>query len=247
MLDFAPTDEQKEIQDLAHSLAVEQLRVQGRAAEKRGDIAPELMQTLAQTGLTTPFSEEFGGSGMLEAVTYVLIAEELGFGDGGLATNVLGSLMGPLTVLLAGDAQQQEQYIPRFCDERKGYLQRGSLAFAERMGGYTLTDVQATVQHQGENYVLNGTKRDVLHGEQSDPRVVIARLEGTSGIEGLCALMVPTDVAGVRESKDALKIGLFTAPSASYLCENVQVAGTCMLGKAGDSGVIRATSLHNIL
>src|SRR6266700_1919096 len=165
MLDFAPTDEQKEIQDLAHSLAVEQLQVQGRAAEKRGDIAPELMQTLAQTGLTTPFPEEFGGSGMIEAVTYV----------------------------------------------------------------------------------LNGTKRDVLHGEQSDPRVVIARLEGTSGIEGLCALMVPTDVAGVRVSKDALMLGLIAAPRASYVCENVQVAETCMLGKVGDSGVIRAATLYNIL
>lgn len=247
MLNFAPTDEQKEIQDLAHGLAVEQLRVQGRAAEKRGDIAPELMQTLAQTGLTTPFPEEFGGSGMLEGVTYVLIAEELGFGDGGLAMNIFGSLMGPLTVLLAGDAQQQEQYIPRFCDERKGYLQHGSLAFAERMGGYTLADVRAAVRHEGENYVLNGTKRDVLHGSQSSPRVVIARLEGTNELEGLCALILPKDVAGVRVSEDALKLGLIAAPSASYLCKNVQVAGTYMLGKAGDSGVIRAATLYNIL
>ena len=94
MLNFAPTDEQKEIRDLAHSLAVEQLRVQGRAAEKRGDIAPQLMQTLAQTGLTTPFPEEFGGSGMLEAVTYVLIAEELGFGDNGKAGLITGAAAG---------------------------------------------------------------------------------------------------------------------------------------------------------
>src|SRR2546430_14734042 len=109
MLDFAPTDEQKEIQDLAHSLAVEQLRVQGRAAEKRGDIAPQLMQTLAQTGLTTPFPEEFGGSGILEGVTYVLVAGELGFGDGGLGTNVRRSLTRPLRVPVGRDAQQQGQ------------------------------------------------------------------------------------------------------------------------------------------
>src|SRR5579863_9825656 len=128
MLNFAPTDEQAEIRNLAHSLALEQLRVQARASEKRGDIAPQLMHTLAQTGLTTPFPDELGGSGMIEALTYVLIAEELGFGDAGLAMNVLGSLMGPLTVLLAGNPQQQEQYIPRFCDEHKGYLPRGSLA-----------------------------------------------------------------------------------------------------------------------
>ena len=62
MLNFAPTEEQEEIRKLARSLAVEQLRVQGRDAELKGDISPELMQTLAQTGLTMPFPEEFGGS-----------------------------------------------------------------------------------------------------------------------------------------------------------------------------------------
>jgi len=96
MLNFAPTEEQEEIRNLARSIAVEQLRPQGREAEQKGDISPELMQTLSQTGLTTPFPEEFGGSGAIEAMTYTLIAEELGFGDGALAMNIIGSLMGPL-------------------------------------------------------------------------------------------------------------------------------------------------------
>src|SRR5205823_12115 len=34
---------------------------------------------------------------------------------------------------------------------------------------------------------------------------------------------------------------------ASYVYENVQVQATCMLGKPGDSGVIRAATLYNIL
>ena len=93
------------------------------------------MQTLVRTGLTMPFPEKYGGSGAIEATTYTLIAEELGFGDGGLAMNIIGSLMGPLTVALAGTESQQEQYIRPFCDERAGYLRRGSLAFAERTGG----------------------------------------------------------------------------------------------------------------
>src|SRR5437660_9553872 len=124
MLNSAPTEEQEEIHRLAHSVATEQLRPQGRSAEVQSDISPELMQTLAQTGLTTPFPEIYGGSGPIEAITYTLIAEELGFGDGSLAMNVLGSLMGPLTVALAGDENQQKQYIPLFCDEREGYMRR---------------------------------------------------------------------------------------------------------------------------
>src|SRR6184192_182888 len=122
MLNFAPTEEQEEIRNLARSLAVEQLRPHGREAEQKGDISPELMQTLSQTGLITPFPEELGGSGAIEAMTYTLIAEELGFGDGALAMNIIGSLMGPVTVLLADDTRQQQHYIAPFCDAQQGYM-----------------------------------------------------------------------------------------------------------------------------
>jgi len=247
MLNFAPTEEQEKIRELAQSVALEQLRPQGRVAEKRGDISPELIKTLTQTGLTTPFPEEYGGSGTIEAVTYTLIAEELGFGDGALAMNILGSLMGPLTVMLAGDKSQHEHYIAPFCDEQKEHLQRGSLAFAERTGGYTIAEISATVREEGTIFILNGSKRDVIHGSQSSPRVVLARLEGTNGNDGLCAVMVPVDIAGVRVSQDVEKLGLIAAPSASYTFENAAISSTCMLGKAGNNGVIRAATLYNIL
>src|SRR5436309_3355410 len=164
MLNFAPTEEQEEIRNLARSLAVEQLRPQGREAEQKGDISPELVQTLSQTGLTTPFPEEFGGSGAIEAMTFTLIAEELGFGDGALAMNIVGSMMGPITVMLAGDERQQQEYITPFCDPRHEYEQRGSLAFAEHIGGYTLADVAMTVHKDGERFIPNGMKRDVIDG-----------------------------------------------------------------------------------
>src|SRR6266849_4628504 len=194
MLDFAPNEEQEEVRNLARSVAVEQLRPQGRDAERKGDISPALMQTLAQTGLTTPFPEELGGSGAIEAMTYTLIAEELGFGDGALAMNIIGSLMGPVTVLVAGNEGQQQEYITPFCEQRDGFEQRGSLAFAERSGGYTLADVSVTARRDGDRFILNGTKRDVIHGWESGTRVVLLRLKDTVDSNGLCALMVPAKV-----------------------------------------------------
>ena len=247
MLNFAPTEEQEEIRNLARSLAVEQLRLQGREAERKGDISSELMQTLAQTGLTTPFPEEFGGSGSIEAMTYTLIAEELGFGDGALAMNIIGSLMGPVTVLLAGNERQQREYITPFCDQRDGFEQRGSLAFAERSGGYSLSEVTATARKDGDRYLLNGTKRDVIHGWESGLRVVLLREEGTVGSEGLCALMVPAKIDGLQISVDVQKLGLIAAPSASFSFKTAAVPVSCMLGKPGNSGVIRAATLYTIL
>ena len=247
MPNFAPSEEQEEIRNLARSIAVEKLRPQGRAAEKQGDIAPELMHALAQTGLTMPFPEQFGGSGAIEAVTYALIAEELGFGDGALAMNVIGSLMGPVTVLLAGNEEQQRACIPPFCDERKAATQRGSLAFAERSGGYELAGISATARRDGDSYIVNGTKRDVLHGAASSPRVALLRIEGTSGYRGLCALLVPAQVEGLHIQSDAHKLGLMAVPGASLDFENAALSASCMLGEPGNSGVIRAAALYSIL
>src|SRR6266496_2584581 len=197
MLNFAPTEEQEEIRNLARSLAVEQLRPQGREAEQKGDISPELMQTLSQIGLTTPFPEEFGGSGAIEAMTYTLIAEELGFG--------------------------------------------------ERTGGYTLADVAMTARKDGDHFILNGTKRDVIHGWESGTRVVLLCQENTVDTEGLCAFMVPAKVEGLQISADVQKLGLIAVPSVSYSLTDVVIQEACMLGEPGNKGVIRAATLYNIL
>jgi alkylation response protein AidB-like acyl-CoA dehydrogenase len=247
MLNFAPTEEQEEIRSLARNLAVEQLRPQGRDAELKGDISPELMQTLVQTGLTTPFPEELGGSGAIEGMTYTLIAEELGFGDGALAMNIIGSLMGPVAVQLAGNERQQQEYITPFCDQRDGFEQRGSLGFAERSGGYTLAEVTATARVDGDRYVLNGTKRDVIHGWESSTRVVLLRVEDSVVHDGLCAFLVPAKVDGLQISADIQKLGLIAAPSASYSFTDAAIPATCMLGEPGNSGVIRAATLYSIL
>lgn len=247
MLHFSPTDEQEEIRHLARSIANEQLRTQGRTSEKNGDISPSLMQILTRTGLTTPFPEAYGGSGRIEAITYVIIAEELGFGDGALAMNSIGSLMGPLSVALVGTPEQQERYIPSFCSVSEGYTRRGSLAFAEYAGGYSVADIKATARRIGDNYILNGTKRDVIHGAQSDPRVVLFRLEGVEDLSSLCAFVLPDRLEGVQITPGTEKLGLIAAPSASYTFTDAIVPASALLGEAGNSGEIRTATLYMLL
>ncbi|MGH2478222.1 MAG: acyl-CoA dehydrogenase family protein, partial [Ktedonobacteraceae bacterium] len=247
MLNFAPNEEQAEIRELAHSLAEEQLRPHGREADRAGSAPSDLLRTLASTGLTTPFPEALGGSGPLEALTYTLIAEELGFGDGALAMHVIGSLVGPVAVLLAGDEQQQREYLPPFCDAQSGHMHFGSVAFAERTGGYTLDEISATVRRQGNTFIVNGSKRDVIHGAESSPRVVLARLDGQPGLHNLCALLVPTDTPGLQITLDTHKLGLIAAPSASYTFNEARIPASCLLGEPGGAGGVRAAALYQIL
>lgn len=247
MLNFAPTEEQEEIRSLARTLAMEQMSPRGRAAERSGQVPSELLLTFAQTGLTMPFPEKFGGSGSLEALTYTLIAEELGAGDGAIAMYVLGSLVGPAAVLLAGNEEQQRTHLTPFCDSSTGHTRAGSLAFAERTGGYILDEISSTVRQESASFVLNGTKRDVIHGASSNPRVVLARLEGSSGLDGLCALLVQDDAPGLQITPDTHKLGLNAAPSAALTFHDVRLTSSHLLGKPGNAGVVRTATLYQIL
>ena len=247
MLTFSPTDEQEEIRQLAQSVAVEQFRQEARRSEKNGNISSALAQVLGQTGLTTPFSEDYGGQGEIEAVTYALIAEELSFGDGSLAMNVLGSLIAPVTLALAGSETQQRTWLPTFSNGETGHALRGSFAFAERTGGYTLADISATARKDGDTYILSGTKRDVIHGGQAALRIALFRLEGTSGLDGLGAFIIPEHVNGLHVSHDVQKLGLLAAPSASYTFEHVVVPASSLVGEPGNDGVKRAIVLYEIL
>lgn len=247
MLNFAPTEEQEEIRSLAQNLAREQLRPHGRAADSTGSVPTDLLRTLAQTGLTTPFPEALGGSGSLEAITYALIGEELGFGDGAIAMHVLGSLAGTATIALAGNERQQRAYLAPFCDPQNGYTHAGSLAFAERTGSYMLDEISAAASLQGDTWIVNGIKRDVIHGEHSQPRVVLARRDGQPGLHNLCAFLVPDETPGLHITPDGNKLGLKAASSATLTFENARIAADNLLGEPGSPGVVRAATLYQLL
>lgn len=244
---FAPTEEQEEIRKLAASLAIQELRKRGREAEKQGDIATEVIRTLAETGLTTPFDENYGGSGPIEATSYALIAEELAFGDGGQATNVLGSLIAPVAVAQAGNQAQKQQYLPAFGDADSGYTRRGSFAYAERTGGYTLAEIQASLSPADGGYRLNGTKRNVIHGQHADLRVILARIDGTEGASGICALVLPDNAEGFSFQPTQEPLGQQAAPSATYIFEETFIPQEALLGPPGCADVIRVAALSNIL
>ena len=110
-----------------------------------------------------------------------------------------------------------------------------------------MADVGLTARKDGDSYILNGTKRDVIHGWESAIRVVLLRLENSVANEGLCAFAIPAKLDGLQISADVQKLGLIAAPCVSYSLSSVAISGTCMLGEPGNIGVIRATTLYNIL
>jgi alkylation response protein AidB-like acyl-CoA dehydrogenase len=250
MIDFAPTEEQTAIRDLAHQVAVEQFRRLERVADESCEMPDDLCHLLADTGLLIPFPEEYGGAGVQSAVTHALIAEELAYGDGGLALHVIGSTLAGLAVLIAGTEEQQKALLPR-CSADGGAGMPGALGWSEPASGF---DVRQTTTSLGPGaslgeFTVEGAKRGVVHGRTDGLRVVTARETAMPGLAGLRLVVLPDHAEGVITKHEAEPLGLRAAPRARLQLSKVAVTANDVLGglDAGAAGAQRFIALANVL
>jgi alkylation response protein AidB-like acyl-CoA dehydrogenase len=250
MIDFAPTEEQTAIRDLAHQVAVEQFRKSARVADEACEMPTELQQLLANTGLLTPFPEDYGGSGVQDAVTHTLIMEELAYGSGGLALHVIGSALAGLAVMIAGTQEQQKALLPRCCADG-GAGTPGALGWSEPTSGFDVRETLTSLRSGASSgkFEVEGTKRGVVHGKTDRMRIVTARGVATPGLPGLRLVLLPDNAAGVAAKSEAEPLGLRAALRTSLHLDKVAVMPDSILGglDAGAAGAQRFIALAHIL
>lgn len=186
------------------------------------------MVELDWPSLTVP--EACGGMG-LGFVELAVVAEELGrvVAPGPLLATAAQFVP---AVREAGTAAQQERFLGAVA---AGDL-TGSLAVAEAAGRWDTSDVLATARPDGDGWVLDGEKRWVTEGDAVDEVVVAARLEGTSGDDGVGLFVVP--VADVETAP----VNTLDASrrQATLRLAGVRVEGGRALGTPGEgAGALR--------
>lgn len=176
MYSFEPTDEQKMVVNAARKLAAREFRNRMRDADEAGEPAPEWMQTGWELGLLpASIPEEFGGFGEHSALTWVLAAEELAWGDLS-ATIVLASPnLVALPVLLCGTVKQKKEILPHFCTET---FICGSAALMEPDFGFDPNCPKTVAIKRDGTYVLSGTKCNVPFAAESEWMLAYASFEG---------------------------------------------------------------------
>jgi alkylation response protein AidB-like acyl-CoA dehydrogenase len=145
---------------------------------------------LGWCALTVPESDGGIGLGMIEAG---ILAEEIGrvIAPGPLLTTVTQFVP---AVRETGTAEQRTRFLGAVAAGNCS----GALAIAEERGSFDPASVTATVVVDGAHAVLAGEKRFVVEGDAVDELVVVAREPGTSGDDGVHALVVPVAATRTR-------------------------------------------------
>ncbi|MDM7994555.1 MAG: acyl-CoA dehydrogenase family protein [Acidobacteriota bacterium] len=176
MYAFDPTDEQKIIVDAARKLALKEFRSKMSEADEKSEPAPEWMKSGWELGLLpASLPEPYGGFGEHSALTGVLAAEELAYGDLSAALCLMAPNLVAFPVLLSGTEEQKKEILPHFCAE--SYVS-GAAALMEPRMDFDPNNLLTTATRKDGHYVLSGIKCNVPFAAESEWVVVYAMCEG---------------------------------------------------------------------
>ncbi len=227
-MDFDLSDDQRLLSESVQRLLTEQYDFGHRKTflTQPDGWSREQWRRYADVGLlAVPFAQRNGGLGG-GAVETLIIMEAFGRAlvlEPYLATVVLGGSL----LRLGGSAGQLASLVPGIAEGRL------LLAFAqaERQSRYDLADVTTTARRSGDDWVLNGHKRHVLHGDCADKLVITARIAGDRRDRGGISLfIVDARVPNVSRRGYLMQDRL---RAAEISLDNVRVGNDCLIGEPG--------------
>ncbi len=228
-MDFALTEEQTLIRDMARNFAEKELLPRATKHDREEALDPEVFEMIAELGLlglTIP--EQYGGSEQGN-LSLAIVLEELNFAcaSTGVTVSVHNSLVSsPLTKF--GNEDQKSRWLPKLASGEV----LGAYALSEAGSGSDAAALRTTAVRDGDEWVLNGTKLFVTSGAQAGLVIVYARTDSEAPkAKGISAFLVPADAEGFRVGKHEKKTGIRGSTTTELIFENMRVSDADLLGE----------------
>ena len=187
--------------------------------------------------LGMPVPQAYGGR-EADAVTYALALARIGREGTGVRTFFSGhSSIGQFPIVMFGNAQQKERYLPATC--------RGDLICAfgltEPEAGSNPLEMQMTYEERADGYRLNGVKYLISNGGIAHLIVTFAYPANRKG--RISAFLVETGQPGFACEDLHAKMGMPTANTAMFELRDYPVPKGNLLGPEGEGFRIAMTTL----
>ncbi|MEO9872274.1 acyl-CoA dehydrogenase family protein [Ekhidna sp.] len=189
------------------------------------------MGELGLMGVLVP--QEYGGAGFgyHEYVTAII---ELSKVDGsiGLSMAAHNSLCTG-HILQHGSEEQKQKYLPK-------------LATGEWIGAWGLTEpntgsdagnMKTVAKKDGDDWVLNGAKNFITHGNSGNVAVVIARTGEPGQSRNASAFIVERTNPGFKQGRKEDKLGMRCSETSEMIFEECRIPAENLIGEVGEGFV----------
>ncbi|WP_411352780.1 acyl-CoA dehydrogenase family protein [Leisingera aquaemixtae] len=227
-MDFALTEEQQAIFDMAQAFGQENIAPHSRQWEKDGTIPKSLWPQLAELGFGGLYvSEEYGGSG-LSRLDATLVFEALAMADPAVGSflsihNMCGGMIDKF-----GSEETKQKWLPSLCSMEKIF----SYCLTEPGSGSDAAALKTRAERSNDGYVLNGTKAFISGGSYSDAYVVMCRT-GEDGPKGISTVVVEDGNPGLSFGALEDKMGWKAQPTSQVQFDDCAIPADNLIGEEG--------------
>ncbi|AZB57074.1 acyl-CoA dehydrogenase [Cereibacter sphaeroides] len=235
------TDEQRLVQEMARTFAREVLAPGAAARARAKAIEPAVLAQMGELGffgMTVP--EEMGGVGA-DYVSYALALIEIAAGDGAVST-VMSVHNAPFNAILqrfASPAQRERVLRPA---AQGAFI--GAFALTEAHAGSDASALRSRARRAGGDYVIDGEKVFITSGRLAGWAILFARMEGSTGKEGITCFLTPTDTPGYEVVKVEDKLGQEASDTCALRFDSLRVPEALRIGAEGEGYRIALSSLE---
>ncbi len=224
------SDEQREIRELVRDLARERIAPRAAEIDESHEFPWDVVELFREHELFgLLFDEEWGGTGtgtLLALVAIEEVSKVCATSGLLLAVQELGSL----GLKLGGTQEQKERWLPK-------------LASGEELCAYALTEagsgsdsaaMRTTARRDGNEYVLNGSKRFITNAGVASLYTVFAKTDPDAGHSGISAFVVSSDAAGFEVTRLEPKMGISGSTTGELAFDECRIPAGNLLGAEGE-------------
>ncbi len=237
---YLPTAEHDELRAMVRELADERIAPRAAEIDEKAEFPEDLRQLLAQQDLLgTCFEERHGGTN-LDTIGQSILVEEIARADATTSLIPIVQKLGALPIILSGTDEQKDRYFPRLASGE--WL----IAFGltEAAAGSDVASNRMRAVRDGDEYVLNGSKRFITHGSVANVLTVFAITDAEAGgRKGMSAFIVEADAPGFAAPRVEHKMGIRGSPTAELTFDDARVPAGNRLGEEGEGFKIAMATL----
>jgi acyl-CoA dehydrogenase len=230
MISFSLSDEQKELQKLARDFAQNEIAPMAPQLDRTGEYPHAILKKAHSLGLLNlTISDAYGGGGLgwLESC---IVGEEFAAACAGVTTAANASELALTPIELAASDEQKKKFIAPIA--RDGGL--AAFCVTEPGAGSDVASMRTRATHQGNEYILNGTKHFITNGDVAQLLTVFASTDPEKKHRGISLFALPADLPGITRHHMGEKMGHRASDTAEIVFEDVHVPAANLLGKEGD-------------
>ncbi|MBN1807904.1 MAG: acyl-CoA dehydrogenase family protein [Planctomycetes bacterium] len=229
-LDYAGTEEQQMMRDVARELARERLAPAAEEYDRSEEFPWTIVKEIAAADLFRVFiDEEFDGmAGGMSIHNMALVTEELSWGCGGIALSFAATALGTLPIIISGNDGQKKKYLPRIAG---GTI--AAFALTEANAGSDAAGIRTTAKKDGDGYIINGTKQWISNGGEAEIYTVFAMTDPSKGARGASCFILEKGMEGFGFGKKEDKLGIRGSTTRELVFQDVRVSEENRLGREG--------------